>query len=207
MQPVALIEPSAVYHYWRCLHISSPQLANVALTNWLRPISSASLGRVYSGLTQIDVQLQRSMGRTTLAQTLFLRGNALVVNERLREFVAAQRSSSAVRPGAVPPLDGRNLKRGTEDALQTTAAIPGTTATSGAVLSVPLLTVATTGSVLTGSTNGAARTGAMTTAVVVPSSSDGTEVQAPRTKKPKTATDAVGGASLESLVDPAFLDL
>ena len=91
-----------VYRYWASISTASPELSEIATLQWLRPISSASVERIYSILTHMDIPTRRSMGRTSLEHLLFLAGNATIVGNLLHAFAdSVRRSREAATGGRV----------------------------------------------------------------------------------------------------------
>lgn len=80
------ITPMQVYQYWKELAGTSPLLSQVAIANWVRPISSACVERIYSYLTHMDVPDRRRISRENLVNTLYLRANWQVKHELLEEL-------------------------------------------------------------------------------------------------------------------------
>ena len=89
--PGVVFSNCAVFKYWDDLTATSPELAEIATLQWLRPISSASVERIYSILTHMDVPTRRTMVGTSLIQLLFLAGNAHIVGDLLHEFAESVR--------------------------------------------------------------------------------------------------------------------
>lgn len=91
-----LEHPQQVYEYWRRQEATMPELSSVALTHWVRPISSASVERVFSTLTNMDDAQRQRMTGATLTSMLFLRANWRIMHTMKRD--------AALR---VVSLDGR----------------------------------------------------------------------------------------------------
>ena len=89
-----LLTPRHVHNYWANLEPSAKELSSLGCYHWRRPISSASVERVYSALTGMDhwQPKRRSMEVRTLRHTLFLRGYWRVVvalAQRLADEITA----------------------------------------------------------------------------------------------------------------------
>ena len=84
-----------MHDYWAALAESAPELSRLALHSWLSPMSSASVERIFSLLTQLDTPERRSMERSTLEMILFLRANWRIV-ELLRLDLADVFGAAAV---------------------------------------------------------------------------------------------------------------
>ena len=89
-----LLTPLHVHNYWANLEPSAKELSSLGCYHWRRPISSASVERVYSALTGMDhwQPKRRSMEVRTLRHTLFLRGYWRVVvalAQRLADEITA----------------------------------------------------------------------------------------------------------------------
>jgi hypothetical protein len=82
-----------IFEYWSKLSAQSPELASVVLRNISRPVSSSSVERVFSYLTQMDTSTRQSMGRETLHDLLFVRANWQVVHA-MQEEMAAELTSA-----------------------------------------------------------------------------------------------------------------
>jgi hypothetical protein len=97
--PGTVFSNSAVYSYWAQLYSVSPELSSIACIQWLRPVNSASVERIYSILTHMDTPTRRSMGRKLLHDLLFISGNAHLVGVLLHDFAERVRvqQESAVR--------------------------------------------------------------------------------------------------------------
>jgi hypothetical protein len=89
--------PSELYSYWGDLGTvpEGKPLSKLALHHLLRPISAASTERVFSFLTELDAPSRRKMGRTLVAQILFLRGNHDTVLDLLKEEADKERDAVA----------------------------------------------------------------------------------------------------------------
>ena len=90
-----VLSQRTVHDYWAALAESAPELSRLALHSWLSPMSSASVERIFSLLTQLDTPERRSMERGTLEMILFLRANWRIV-ELLRLDLADVFGAAAV---------------------------------------------------------------------------------------------------------------
>ena len=90
-----VLSQRAVHDYWAALAESAPELSRLALHSWLSPMSSASVERIFSLLTQLDTPERRSMERSTLEMILVLRANWRIV-ELLRLDLADVFGAAAV---------------------------------------------------------------------------------------------------------------
>ena len=87
------LTPLQVHNYWTSLESSVKELTSLGCYHWRRPVTSASVERVYSALTAMDEPKRRSMEVRTLRHTLFLRGNWRIVvalAQRLADEITAR---------------------------------------------------------------------------------------------------------------------
>lgn len=117
--------PAAVFKHWARFgekgDAVSTLLAELALAHWLRPLSSASVERIYSILTNMDAPTRRSMKKVTLINTLFLRGNAGILNDLLHEFAAGIRGNAAA--ASAKSLESRQKAQARAAAASAAAAV------------------------------------------------------------------------------------
>jgi hypothetical protein len=90
-----VLSNSAVFDYWSGQATTAPELSALATLHWLRPVSSATVERIYSLLTHMDIPSRRSMGQVMLKHQLFLAGNALLVTDLLHDFADSIRRPAA----------------------------------------------------------------------------------------------------------------
>jgi len=129
------VPPRAVLRYWQATAAVSPDLSTLAIQHWLRPVSSCSVERVFSLLTLSDAPNRRSMGRDTLYDTLFLRGNQRIVDMLVQEEVDRQ-SQSLSRAGSARPAEASKRRRVAVEAA--TAAVAAAVAPAPTAASGPL---------------------------------------------------------------------
>jgi hypothetical protein len=75
VQPVQALTAAEIYAYWERLLPSAPELSELAIKQWLKPISSGTVERVYSILSDMSESKAQQMKRDTLYFTLYLRAN------------------------------------------------------------------------------------------------------------------------------------
>ena len=83
--PPVRMSPTEVYEGWKALHTDMPTLAQHAMRQFSRPISSAACERVFSYMEHMDKPDRRRMKKDTLRTLLFLRGNQGVLENLLEE--------------------------------------------------------------------------------------------------------------------------
>lgn len=80
LEPIPDATPMQVHSYWVAAKANGLEaLASCALRHWHRPLSSASVERIFSHLTDMDDGGRRRMQSPTLHNDLFLRGNSRVM--------------------------------------------------------------------------------------------------------------------------------
>ena len=122
--PGVIFSNKAVFTYWADLATTARELSDFATLQWRRPISSASVERIYSILTHMDNPTRRSMGRTLLEQLLFLAGNARVVSGLLHEFAESTRhAAEAVTEGRLKRRRGAEAAAAQRGAAAAAAAL------------------------------------------------------------------------------------
>jgi hypothetical protein len=108
--------PKAVFDYWASIAGTSPELSVLALLHWVRPVSSASVERIYSLLTEMDSSRRQTMQRETMYNTLFLRGNWRVVQMLMSEMVA-ERAPKEAPGGARAEASRKRMREGSAAAM------------------------------------------------------------------------------------------
>lgn len=79
--PPAELSQGDVLDYWQGFAKRFPELGQLAVHHWLRPISSAACERVISHLTNMDTDQRQNMSMNVVHDVLFLRANWRVVQE------------------------------------------------------------------------------------------------------------------------------
>ena len=120
-----------VYEYWEALSVAASELSGLATLHCLRPLSSASVERIFSLLSQIDTPSRRSMGPDMLYNTLFLRANWRVVDELLHEMGDEIRSLEKAATGARDSELRKRLRTAVESASASAAASASAGADAG----------------------------------------------------------------------------
>jgi hypothetical protein len=104
-KPSTALVPKAVFAFWKAYAASADQclaaLGKWAMQMYSRPISSACCERIFSYLTHMDSSDRQTMGKETLANVLFLRGNWRVVHAMIDEEFAATVAARAARAKGV----------------------------------------------------------------------------------------------------------
>ena len=100
-KPGAVLDPKAVFAFWKSYAASADSclaaLGKVAMRMYSRPISAACCERIFSYLTHMDSSDRMTMGKETLANVLFLRGNWRVLQDMIDEQYATTVGVRAAR--------------------------------------------------------------------------------------------------------------
>jgi hypothetical protein len=91
VQPVQALTAAEIYAYWERLLPSAPELSELAIKQWLKPISSGTVERVYSILSDMSESKAQQMKRDTLYFTLYQRSNQHVVDMLVKEHAETLR--------------------------------------------------------------------------------------------------------------------